>query len=455
MGMLSKLARGIREQWKLIAALEDVAGHLRGLKGSFWLSWGDLSPGQLQELRASGCSEIIVNTNDTKRSKANPFQWVGGDRAKVMRRCEMALKHDFTLGAMPWFFCDPEWAAIAGDEMARMHSDLSGGLRLVQPDWEGTSEVTARIGAKVHTRKAEAKLTAAERARIAAYVGKVLQAFAAKLPPSVVLGITTLYFRRVAGDAAIMWNWTDPITGKHWTIDELAIQAYSVWDTSNPATMLDNYAPYTLQLRAMEFYRALDAFLTEIGIGINGWKLTRPHMTAEAAMDGGVEGVIASGAKRLLIWGGHLMDDEGIRYEADRFDLALAAYERACKDGARVDPVRRTTDPYADPDDDVVIHWDHAYVDESIARGGGPDGYALPGQVNMKHLVSAFRPAVIRFKQQCDAERRPWGTVVPITKNTRQGKIVYQYHPWTNDPKTGKRIPHKGPGGTLFFKRAA
>lgn len=440
MNMRSKLGAFVESIWEY-ASYWGTLGEQQGLKGSFWGSWGNLTPEHLKALSTSGCQEVIWNTNDTKRTKAQPFKWMQ-PRDKFLDRAQMTVDAGMTVAPMVWCWADVEFMQQAGEEVARLRDRLGPkNMRMVQLDWEGHAETSARKVAGVSTRKGERQLTQAERDAIAGAVDDGLQAFVRQLPTDITLGITPLYFRRAGGDAAIKWHWHSTASGRVWSIDELLIQAYSIWDTDNKDTLKDNYQPPVLQQRAFDNYAPLEPWLSEVGIGINGWKLKRPSMTAVEAMDAAVEGVLSTGAERIAIWAGHLMDGDS-NIDQNRFDLACAAYRRACLGQQRVTG--------ADEHVNAQVFWSRKWVDSNIARGGVPKGYALPGQMGLKSKVASFIPIVKQIRAKLIAERAPLGTCVPFVHKSRDCVVCLQHHPWTI--KNGKRVYGKFKGATLFFR---
>lgn len=411
---------------------------------SVWGSWSACDPARLAQLREAGCEEVILNVNDVTGS-GKRWVWQNG-REAVLERASRVIASGMSVAWMPWMWATPEWGQIAGQELAKLDDDLKArtgqGARLVQLDWEGHAETSAARLAKTRP--------------MADVVDACLTALCRELAPEVVLGLTPLYFRRPAGDAALKWS--REIGGRLWSIRELLPQAYSVWlpgnDRKARATHAPEYQPGILQRRAWENYAPFSPYLDEMGLGLNGWALDRRgadvpgplRLSAQEAMDRAVEACLEVGAARVSFWALHLFDAPG-GAEGERLGLVLDAMRRL-SGGSRVDVAARTPDPDPEPTGGTVIHWEQRRVDAALAKGGAPKGYVLPQQRGVA-LASAVGPAGAILAR---ARREGWpeGTVVPVTLVGRRGCGVVQRHKWTR--RAGKRVPFNGPGCTMFVE---
>ena len=400
----------------------------RRVLGQHWVGWGRYSRDQLRDLRAAGVGELVLNLNDA--SAGGKWKW-DGSRDKILALASVALEEGFSVGLMPWVWCSEAFMDTAGEHIATLIADLGGHVRLIQLDWEGSAEVSAKALAK----KAGGYGPA---------VDKAMKALCVRLPGTVALGVTPLYFRRPGGDALLEWSWreTEDDTDRVWAIDELCPQAYAIWDTKNPATMAPEYQPPRLQARCAEHYAP---FRTgrRFGMGIAGWQLTRPAMTAAQAMRAQVDGVLAAGVEIFNVWGGHLMDAT-TGYEAERFDLTLTAYRRVCLGVGSRDQERDSA-----LEGGAVIKWGERYHDPKLARGGAPVGYVLPKRAGV--TLAKVVPPAKAILARSHAEGWPLGSVVPVELDGRRLKGVVQHHTWTPDGKGGHR-DFDGPGCTVFVE---
>ena len=338
----------------------------RGLPGK-----SELSAGQLSQLKAAGVSELIFNLNDA--GARGRWKW-DGPRLKIIKRIEAAAAAGFTIGLMPWVWCSPRFMRLCGKKSVELMSDLEGiPVRLLQLDWEGSAEVSAKNGSK----RAGVSLEK--------WVDQSLTALCEELEdPSIKLGLTTLYFRRPAGDCAIKWY--SEINGVHRSLEEWIGQFYSSWLTSPPhsqkkarSTQKANFQPGILQERGDQFYSSLYKWMSSRGAGVNLWALKRPTMTAARALDLAVEEVRSQNHNVFAGWAGHL-----IARNAARFDLALRAFDRVTNNGARVNT--RLVEPkqiaalacgvWGEPPPGAWVRWDDIKIIESVAQGGRPPGWS-------------------------------------------------------------------------------
>lgn len=438
----------IREELEeLLAAASVTLEGDTGTRVSVWGSWSPCEPRPLQQLQEAGCQEVILNVN-TVDGAGKKWVWQNG-RGAVLDRAQRVIEAGMTVAWMPWCWAYEDWGTMAGKALAELDADLRArtgqGARMVQLDWEGHAEVSAK------------RLAAAGGGSIEAVVDRCLTALCRELPGEVELGITPLYFRRPGGDAAIRWS--REIDGRLWSVRELLTQAYSVWLAGNSAkaqaTHAPEYQPGILQRRAWDNYAPFAPYLDEVGIGLNGWALQRTgagvpdalEMSAEEAMDRAVEACMELGVARVAFWALHLFDS-GSRTERARFELVLEAIRRLRGTGGRVLPEARTPDPEPEPHTGLEIHWERRRLEERLARGGAPAGYVLPGRrgVPLGQVTPMARQVLAR------AKREGWelGTIVPATLLGRRFEVAVQLHPWTL--RGGKRVPYNGAGATVFVE---
>ena len=417
----------------------------RGLPGGK----GDLSSDQLRALQEAGVEEIIVNVNGVKTRRH--WKWEGG-RRRICHQIETYRRHGFTVAVMPWVWADLDFMKRCALELTNLSSDMGeGAIRMIQLDWEGSAESSAKSGA----RRAGVS--------IPAFVDQALTALAQDIPPSIALGITTLYFRRKAGDAAIMWERT--INGYHRSLAEWIGQYYSPWLSSPPhsktkakATHAANFQPPILQRRGREFYLPLYGHMSDQGVGINAWALKRPAMTAAQAMDLAVEEVRGQEPDTFALWAGHL-----IKGNAARFDLALKAYRRICKGcerrvdpgqdlehGSSPSPAPSSHSPLLPSPPHCSIDWDGRWHDERVASGGRPSGFVSIRRKGMS--ARSVGPLARAIRSHAIRQGWPRGTCVPCSYKTRSLVGVLQKH--TATYKGGRLVTGLDLDGlTIFAQR--
>jgi len=404
----------------------------RGLPGK-----GELSDAQLLQLQAVGVKEIIVNTNSA--AARGKWKWEGSRRA-VLARCERYLAAGFSLGLMPWVWCRPAFMQACGAQLRALCDDLGvGAVRLVQMDWEGSAERSAKDGAK------RAGVSMAQ------WVDRCLSVLVAGLPDDVRLGITTLYFRRAAGDAAIKW-----VGAGGCRVSEWIGQFYSPWLTSPPhsakkakATHAANFQPGILQARGHDFYASLYPYLDTTGAGLNLWALKRPQMQAAQALDLAVEQVRLQPHGWVGGWAGHL-----IMNNSARFELALRMYDRLCLGGVRVldgGGSAAAAAQWPDNPPGADVKWRGVWVDPKVADGGRPAGCVRIRAVGLTARDVGRLARVVR--KVC--LQRGWirGTCVPVTFKTRSLVCVFQKHTatWVG----GKTVLGDYDGLTVFAAEVA
>jgi hypothetical protein len=391
-----------------------------------------LSASQLDELKAAGVREILFNLNDAgARGKWRLEQ----SESKILNRIEAAAAAGFSIGLMPWVWCNPKFMRVCGQEVSRIVDELEGvDIRLIQMDWEGSAEVSAKSGA----RRAGVSLEQ--------WVSQSLRALCAELPPHLALGITTLYFRRAAGDLAIKWS--DEVSGAHWQVSEWIGQFYSPWLTSPPhseakakATHAANFQPPVLQERGDTFYAPLYKYMSSRGAGVNLWALKRPGMSASEALDLAVEAVAAQGHNVFAGWAGHL-----IMNNPARFELALRAFERVCGRGGRVDSSKARGE-WGDPPPGCDVLWSELTHIESIAQGGRPGGFVPLRQVG---LTSKEVGALAKYTRRIMLSKGlPRGSCVPAILNTKRLLCCLQKH--TATYRQGKLVSGLDLDGLTIF----
>lgn len=399
----------------------------RGLPGK-----GELSASQLDELKAAGVSEMLFNINDAgARGKWRLEQ----SKSKIYKRIEAAAAAGFSIGLMPWVWCNPGFMSQCGQELAAILKDLEHmHIRLVQMDFEGSAELSAKAGAK----RAGVSLDA--------FVDESLKSLCEHLPPHIALGITTLYFRRPAGDAAIKWQGN--INGQHWQVSEWIGQFYSPWLTSPPhsekkakATHASNFQPPMLQERGNAFYSPLYPYMSSRGAGVNMWALERPGMSASEALDLAVEAVAQQGHNVFAGWAGHL-----IMNKPARFELALKAFERVCRGGPRVDEGVRV-EAWGNPPPGFAVDWSELTHLPHIAPGGRPAGYVPIKKVG---LTSRDVAPLAKYTRGIMLDKGlPRGSCVPATYKTRRLLCCLQKH--TATYRRGKLITGLNCDGLTIF----
>lgn len=461
-------------------------------RGVYWASWGLMDRVHFRELKASGCGEVIVNAN---RIDASRFDWMGG-RPRVLRLAENARLEGHSIGLMPYVpTLDPGWAALCGRKCAAWIDDMGGvgetHVRQVQLDVEGHGEKDGARRARIPVQMHYTRYTAAQWAALARVVDAFMIAlltgyhdwrgdtdsrpllglakFGAR--GGLVLGLTTLYYRRAVGDLLAKGTWT--IRGITYRIGEHLPQAYSREGDGDQVWHREDLQPGPLQRKTWNTHRDLAPYLDVQGLGLNGWDLERTgedwpeHMrlTAPQAMDRMLEECRALGVPQIAIWGpGHLADERDDPIEAARFDLHLAAYERWCALGQRVDPEHQTPTPEPEPEPGVTIDWAHARVIEGLERGGLPAGFVLPKHYHPPLSVAPYvhTAGVIltrwhRLRREAVARGEtaapPLAWVVPFTdKAGRSCRGVVCHHTWTPDGRGGHK-DFDGAGCTVGIAR--
>jgi hypothetical protein len=371
----------------------------------------------LSALKAAGVREVIFNVNNA--GARGKWEW-DGKRSAILKRAQEARAAGLSVGWMPWMWCTPEFMARCGKEVEALDRDFGaggggGGARLVQLDCEGSAE----RGAGKRARRAGMSLEE--------YVGACMRAMCEHLPPSITLGITTLYFRRPVGDTCIRWG--EEVAGRWWSVEEWIGQFYSPWLTSPPhsaskarATHAANFQPGILQRRGDEFNRPLYEHMTDRGAGLNLWALRRPGMSAEEAMDRAVEEVRGQGHNTVAGWAGHL-----IARNSARFDLTVRAFDRLCNGGPAV-VTRSPPGGGAWPNDPpgARVLWGEWWRDEAIAGGGRPSGYVPIRAAGLNARDVGGLARVVRG----EVMRRGWGrgACVPCVFKSRRLVCVLQRH---------------------------
>ncbi len=429
-------AEEIAELLRAGVLVDPVESADPGIQCDHWMGWARYSDAQIADLKGAGVTRLIFNLN--KADARGKWEW-DGKRSKILAEINRALALGFDVGLMPWVWAGHGFMDVCGKNIKGLIADMDAMPALVQLDWEGSAEYSAKTGAGISGDTKEKDLTSGDREKIAAVVDKGLISLCNMLHPCVPLGITTLYFRRTGGDAASRWSHT--ANGHTWRIKEQTCQAYSVWDKGNKATLKDNYQPPRLQARCAKFHEPLRDLFSRWGMGVAGWKLTRPGMTAREAMEAQVRGCLDAGVQVFNVWGGHLMD-RGTGYEAERFDLALDAYRR-------VSGVQMTAE-HAPMRTDRIL-WDEIYHSPGLARGGGPPGYRLPKPLGRVREVGGLGDEVEATLRWALLQTPPRGWVVPVDLGARgRAAVVVQHHPWTH--KNGKKVWGDFTGATLYFE---
>jgi len=397
---------------------------------------GALTREQLAELKEAGCDEVLFNVNGTK---AGPWQWYGG-KAAILRGAETVASLGMTVGWMPWVWCNPSFMAECGDRLVELTKDFGGPVRLWQLDWEGSAETSARRYAT------HMGITLPEAVR------QSLHELARRYAETngVMLGATTLYFRRPAGDALLKWQ--QQVDGRTVRIEELLVQTYSIWNPKKKSTHSPDYQPGILQRRGWDNYAGFQPSLHELGLGLNSWMLDRSgpdvpvelRMTAAAAMHRAVEAALDVGAEQVGFWAGHLINSDSA-VEKHRWELTLSAIRRLKGTG----PAILTAPEPATPTSPEGVHfkWDEQFEDRSIIRGGRPDGYR-----SLRGVQGAPRAEYTEAATYLRARDQPLGTCTPF--ETQDWKLlgVDQLHYQTF--RGGKRVDVPGGihGITVFLR---
>lgn len=295
-------------QRKAREAFDAPSVYKHAMHASVWVGWGELTDWRCEALRHAGCETLIFNLNSASPSRAQAWEW-NPDIHQTIEYIEMAYRHGFKIGWMPWMWASERFLEQMERNLAWLVTEV-GPPDLCELDCEGSYRVSADAVEKRDGLTPEQIAT------------RTIDAAQSSVGHGVDLAATILWWKQRHGIAILK----DP------RIRRATIQAYTVWLLGNSkkakSTQTQAAQPGVMQSAAIDNYlkfkfsNDLDTLL----IGLGWWAQDRPsvhQMTRSEAIRKASDACIEGGVDGISAWALHLWDEPEKPRERGYWELAL------------------------------------------------------------------------------------------------------------------------------------